>query len=417
MAQRLPVRVGRLADHPANQRRAGGQVQRGKRQPLGVEIVEGQRAVGLEDDRLCARVHGLRVDAVGKPLLDEHRVMVIRLGLGQQVAHVDRLAGTRHAEHHRVLRTTVARFTRERLDADDVLLIAVVDRLRRGEVPGERAGKRQQVGQVVTLRIKAVRGVLAPGPAGPAHVEEFLGRRGDVGLEILRAVHGVDRALDGRRARRQPLARAVPDAHDEQRVKRQRHPVHERLDFALLLGQDRQEGHTLFSGVVARDPVVGFFLLEDLRAHGQGSDVDCNGIVEDALGRQPADQARERALGPLAQGQDGVVVPIHEKARIRQAHALREPAVFLDGFLGAERGERVVVEARRDRRVEEAVEVAEVLVIVHRQHARALARENGGGQFVELLELAREFGEQLVIVVLQRPAGELDPGTGLDAAT
>ena len=268
----------------------------------------------------------------------------------------------------------------------------------------------------MALGVESVRRVFAPGPARPAHVEEFLGRRGDVGLEILRAVHGINRALDGGGARSQTLAGPVPDAHDKERVERQRHSVHERLDLALLLGQHGQKGHALFGGIVARDPVMGFFFLEDFIPHGQRGHVDRDGVVQDALGGQATDQTWERALGPLAQGEDGVVVAIHEEPGIGQSHAFREPAVFLDGFFRAEGGERIVVEARRDGGVEEAVKIAEVFRVPHRQDARALAREDGGSQFVELLELAAEFGQQLVVVILQRGTGELDAGSGLDPA-
>ena len=69
---------------------------------------------------------------------------------------------------------------------------------------------------------------------------------------------------------------------------------------SFLASTDRKR-HTLFGGIVARDPVMGFFFLEDFIPHGQRGYVDRDGIIQDALGGQATDQTWERALGPLAQ--------------------------------------------------------------------------------------------------------------------
>jgi DUF1016 N-terminal domain len=57
----------------------------GQRRPTRVEIVDSQRAVRLENDRLGFRINGLCVNAVRKPFLDQHGIVEIQFGLRKQV--------------------------------------------------------------------------------------------------------------------------------------------------------------------------------------------------------------------------------------------------------------------------------------------------------------------------------------------
>ena len=66
-------------------------------QPLGVEIIDGQVAVRMDDDGPRAFLDRLRVDAVGQPFLDDDGVTEIAFGLREQVTNGHGLACARHA--------------------------------------------------------------------------------------------------------------------------------------------------------------------------------------------------------------------------------------------------------------------------------------------------------------------------------
>ena len=58
-----------------------------ERQSFGVEIIDGQVAVGMNDDGPRAFLHGLRVDAIGQSLLDDDGVGEITFRLRKQITN------------------------------------------------------------------------------------------------------------------------------------------------------------------------------------------------------------------------------------------------------------------------------------------------------------------------------------------
>ena len=136
------------------------------------------------------------VNAVGKPFLDDDGVTEVALGLREQVANGDGLPCAGHAEQHGVLRRFVVSRAGERFDADEIVLRAIVNRLRACQVTGEGAGDGQHVGEEAVLRVELAVFVTPPRPARPGLEEQIPRRAGQIALEILRRVHRVDGVLD-----------------------------------------------------------------------------------------------------------------------------------------------------------------------------------------------------------------------------
>ena len=147
-----------------------------QRQTLRVEIIDGQIAVGMNDDGPCAVLDGLRVDAVRQTFLNDDGVGEITFGLRKQVANGDRLARARHAEQHGVLRGLIIFRAGESFDADQIVVRAVVDGLGGFQMAGERAGDGQHVGEVTMFGIQFAMLVTAPRPARPGLEEQILRR-------------------------------------------------------------------------------------------------------------------------------------------------------------------------------------------------------------------------------------------------
>ena len=124
-----------------------------ERQAFRVEVIDGQVAVGMNDYRACAFFDSGRVDPVAETFLNDDRVAEITFGLRKQVANGQRLARTRHAEQDRVLGRLVVRRAGERLDADEIVVRAIVNRLRARQVPGEGAGHWQHVRKEAMFRV------------------------------------------------------------------------------------------------------------------------------------------------------------------------------------------------------------------------------------------------------------------------
>ena len=69
-----------------------------------VEVIDGQVAVGMNDDGARAGFDRPGVDAVAQSLLDDDCVTEVTLGLREEIADGDGLARARHPEQHGVLR-------------------------------------------------------------------------------------------------------------------------------------------------------------------------------------------------------------------------------------------------------------------------------------------------------------------------
>src|SRR5881398_2998406 len=70
-------------------------------------------------------------------------VAEIAFGLGEQIANRHRLSRARHAEQDRVLGRLVVSRVGERLNADEIVVRAVIDGFRGGKMSGEGAGHRE----------------------------------------------------------------------------------------------------------------------------------------------------------------------------------------------------------------------------------------------------------------------------------
>ncbi len=172
LPEHLFVLLTRSANHPRHQRGCRRQMVGREGQSLRVEIIDGQVAVGMNDDGPRAFLDRRGVDAVGKPFFDDDGVTEITFGLRKQVANRDRFPRARHAQQNRVLWRFIVLRTGERLDADEIILRPVVNCLRRCQVPGEGAGHRQHVRQETVLGIKFAMFVTSPCPARPGLEEK-----------------------------------------------------------------------------------------------------------------------------------------------------------------------------------------------------------------------------------------------------
>jgi hypothetical protein len=126
----------------------------------------------------------------------------------------------------------------------------------------------------------------------------------------------------------------VPNADDEQRVERNRLPLHQRVDFLLLLFHDGEQRDFLFAGVVAGHAVVFLFLLVDFLGDGQRINIDRDGVIEQPQIGEPLDDAGIGRARPAGQRDDGVIMAVQEEAEIGLAVAFAVPAIFLNGKFG-----------------------------------------------------------------------------------
>ena len=149
--------------------------------------------------------------------------------LREQVANCDGLARARHSKQNRVLRRLVVVRAGESLDADQIVVRAVVNRLGGRQVAGECAGHGQHVGQEAMLRVEFPVIVASPRPTRPRLEKEILRGAGQVALEVLRRVHRVYGVLDRPGFRVEAVARLVPNADREHRVEGHGLPLHQRV--------------------------------------------------------------------------------------------------------------------------------------------------------------------------------------------
>ena len=189
LPEHLLVLLTRRSNHARDQRGRGGKMVGCERQSFGVEIIDGQIAVGMNDDGTRALLDRLRVDAVGQSFLDDDGVGEITFGLREQITDGHGFARARHSQQHGVLRGLIIFRAGESFHADQIVVRAVVDGLGRFEMAGKRAGDGQHVGQVAMFGIELAMLVTSPGPARPGLEEKVLGRAGQIALEILRRVH------------------------------------------------------------------------------------------------------------------------------------------------------------------------------------------------------------------------------------
>ena len=169
-------------------------------------------------------------------------------------------------KQHGVLRRLIVLRAGKSFDADKIVVRAVVDGLGGFQMAGERAGDGQHVGQITVFGIKFAMLVTSPRPARPRLEEQIFGSAGQVAFEILRRIHRVDGVFDGAGFGIQPVLGFVPNADDKERLERNGLPLHERVNFLLLLFHHGQQRDFLFAGVVAGNAVVFLFLLVDFLA-------------------------------------------------------------------------------------------------------------------------------------------------------
>ena len=167
LPEHLFVLLTRRANHPGHERGCRRQMVGREGQSLRVEVIDGQVAIRVDDDGARTVLDGRGVDSVGKPFLNDDGVTEITFGLREQVANGHGLASARHTQQHGVLRGFIVLGTGECLDADEIIVRAVVNRLGGLQMPGERAGHRQHVRQKTVFGIKFAMFVTAPRPAGP----------------------------------------------------------------------------------------------------------------------------------------------------------------------------------------------------------------------------------------------------------
>ena len=298
-----------------------------------------------------------------------------------------------------MLRGFVVRRTGKRLDADEIILRPVVNRLGGGQVPGEGAGHRQHVRQKTVLGIKFAMFVTSPGPARPGLEEKTLRGAGQVALEVLRRVHRVDGVLDRPGLGVEAVAGLVPDADGEHRAERNRLSLHQRVDFLLLLFHDGEQGDFLFAGVVAGHAVVLLFLLVDFLRNRERINIHGDGVIEQPQIGEPLDDAGIRRARPAGQDNERVIMAVEEEAEIGLAAALAVPAVFLNRKFGFKTLRRVVIETVVERRIQKPFVMPEMVEVGHRQDARAAGAEDFQQQPVDVVELGFELVEQRVVVV------------------
>ena len=231
--------------------------------------------------------------------------------------------------------------------------------------------------------------------------------RGQVAFKILRRIHRVDGVLDGAGLGVQTVLRFVPNADDEQRVERDRLPLHQRMNFLLLLFHHRQQRDFLFTGVVAGHAVMFLFLLVDFLGDGQRINVDGDGVVQQPEIGEALDDAGIGRARPARERDDGVIMAVQIKPEIALAVALAVPAIFLNRKFRHKILGGVKIKPVGQRRIEKLFVVFEMVEVGHRQHARAGAGENFLEQMVDVRELGLQLVEQRQVILAQgRVAGE-----------
>ena len=258
LPQREFLRVVGLTHHPREERHGGGEVQLGERQALGVEVVEGERRVRVDHNGRFAHRFGEAL--VGKTLLDQQRVAEMICRLKQQILDEGGLAGSGHADQHRVLR----RPAYSRAHADQVAVAPVVESLGVIQSADERRGKGQQVGEISVLGIQLAVVVGRMRPAGPGGEEEFLGRRRQRALEGLRTVHRVDGRLHGRDFLAQRLWRRRPHAQQIGHVEGPGESTCKGFDLTFLFAQRDEQRRAGLFGVFTTQALGNFFLPVNL---------------------------------------------------------------------------------------------------------------------------------------------------------
>ena len=168
LPQHLFVFLAGDADHAGNQCGCGGKMVGGEGQTFGVEIIDRQIAVRMNDDRARAFLNRLRVNPIGQPFFDDDRIGEIAFGLGQKIAHGHGSARAGHSQQYGVLRRLIAFPPPENVSMPTRLLDrTVVDGFGGCQVSGERARDGQHVGKEPVFSIEFAMFVTPPGPAGP----------------------------------------------------------------------------------------------------------------------------------------------------------------------------------------------------------------------------------------------------------
>ena len=142
-----------------------------QRRALRVEVIQAHVAIRLNHDGNAAL--RLRPDPVGESLFDDESEIVIRIGLGKQIAHERGLARAGHSKQNGELRGARKKIA----DANQVVIRAVVKRFRPVEVPREGGGQGKQVGEPFVQAVIRVMIVGPPDPARPCLEPDIL-RRG-----------------------------------------------------------------------------------------------------------------------------------------------------------------------------------------------------------------------------------------------
>ena len=81
LSEHLLVLLRRAANHPRDECRGGGKMVGRQRQTFRVQIINGQVAVGMNDDGARTGFDGLGIDAVGQPFFNDDGVGKVTFGL------------------------------------------------------------------------------------------------------------------------------------------------------------------------------------------------------------------------------------------------------------------------------------------------------------------------------------------------
>ena len=320
----------------------------------------------MQNDRLGIRLDGLCVNPIGKPFLDNNRVIVVGLRLCQEITNGHGFPCAAHTEEDGVLRRLIALFPGECFDAHQIAGTAVVDRFGSGKMSRERRVHGQHIGEVLVLGVEFPVRVFPPKPSGPRLVKQLPGRRRKAALKVLGAVHRVDCAFDGHGFRNQTGLRLVPNPDNEMCVEGECVSVGQRLDFALLLLHSRLERQLSFAREIPGNPLVRLFFFGDLAPHRQRIDVYRDRVIQQSQIGKPVNNSRERHLGPAREDDYRVIKPVHPKAKVGPCGTFAVPAIFLNGPLFIEGLACVVIEAFRIRRIQETCVMPVMVSVRHR---------------------------------------------------
>jgi hypothetical protein len=137
--------------------------------------------------------------------------------------------------------------TGERLDADEVVVGAIVDRFGGLEMAGERARDWHHIREVPMLGVE-----LAMFDSVPTSSRARFGRTDSstcwpsVLSKYCACIHRVDRVLDGARLGVETIAGLVPDTDREHRVKRNGLPLHQRMNLSSASSPSPSAGKSSF---------------------------------------------------------------------------------------------------------------------------------------------------------------------------